>query len=61
MDEFYCKNKQIANYLVKHGSNLLRIEKSKKFDNILIFVFEKDDTIERNLDQWESNKKKCLF
>jgi len=53
--EFYCKGKQLADYLIKHGSKLIRI------DNGNIYVFESDDSIDKGLEQWEIDKKKYLF
>lgn len=44
--EFNCKGKQLADYLVKHGSKLLRVENGA-------FIFEHDSSIDANLKQWE--------
>lgn len=54
-DIFYCKGKQLADYLVLHGSKLLRVE------NGSVYIFENDKTINDNLEQWEMDKKRCLF
>ena len=54
-DVFYCKGKQLADYLVKHGSKLLGIEDKN------IFIFENYEYIDKNLEQWEIDKKKYLF
>ena len=56
--EFYCKSKQIADYFIKHGSNLLRTEKDK---GSIVFVFEYDDSIDVNIRQFEIDRKKCMF
>lgn len=56
--EFNCKGKQLANYLVKEGSKLLRTERS---DGSVVFVFEYDDYIDKIIGEWETNKKKWLF
>ena len=56
--EFYCKGKPLANYLSKHGSNLIDM----KIDNgVVVYVFEYDHTIDKNLEQWELDRKKWLF
>ena len=56
--EFNCKGKQLANYLVNEGSKLLRTERS---DGSVVFVFEYDDSIDKIIGEWETNKKKWLF
>ena len=55
MKEFCCKGKQLAAYLIKHGSKLLRIDNGNRY------IFESDETIIKNLEQWEIDKKKYLF
>lgn len=35
MSEFSCKGKRLADYLINHGSKLIRIEKGN------IYIFEK--------------------
>ena len=55
---FYCKGRQLANYLIKNGSNLLEV----RIDNgVDVYVFELDDTIDVNLKKWELDRKKWLF
>lgn len=56
--EFNCKGRQLANYLIKNGSTLLRTENK---GGAVIHVFEYDDTIDRNIEQYEINKNRCLF
>lgn len=57
-DVFYCKSKRLADYLVKNGSKLVNSEfqKGKK-----VFVFVKDESIDKGLALWEANKKRWLF
>lgn len=57
-NEFNCKGKQLADYLVKHGFKLLRIDNVKGCN---VFVFEQNDFINDVVDKWEANKKKWLF
>lgn len=52
--EFNCKSKQIADYLIKHGSKLLRVDNG-------IFIFKYDGSIDNNLEQWKIDYKKCMF
>lgn len=56
--EFYCKGNQLANYLIKNGSVLLRTENKK---GSVVYVFEYDESIDRNIDQYETDKRKWLF
>lgn len=56
--EFYCKSKQISSYLIKNGSRLIRTEKDK---GLIVFVFDYDDSIDKNLKQLESEKNRYLF
>ena len=56
--EFCCKGKQLANYLIRRGSKLLRIENECGVD---VHVFEYDDSIDKNIEQYELDKKKWLF
>ena len=55
---FYCNSKRLFDYLVKHGSKFV---KSDMLDGTFVYVFENDDSIDVNLNLWESNMKKCLF
>jgi len=56
--EFYCKGKQLADYLVKHGSVLLRTENK---NGAVVHIFEYDDSIDGNIEQYELDKRKWLF
>ena len=57
-DIFLCKGKPLSDYLIKHGSKLIRTENK---DGFFVYVFELDDTIDKNLEQWKIDKKRCLF
>lgn len=56
--EFYCKGKRLASYLIKNGSKLIKEEFIKGSKN---YIFEYDESIDKNLEQWEIVKKRCLF
>ena len=55
MSEFIVKSKRLADYLIAHGCIFIRKEK----DNI--FVFEKNESIDNNIANYEKNTKKCMF
>lgn len=57
-NEFNCKSKQIADYLVKNGSKLLRID---KVEGLNVYVFEHDETIGKNIDRFKALRQKCIF
>ena len=57
-NEFNCKGKQLADYLMKNGLELLRVDNVK---GSKVFVFEQNDSINDAIDKWEANKKKWLF
>lgn len=56
--EFHCKGKRLADYLVKNGSKLIKVEFVKGRKS---YVFEYDDSIDKNIEKWENAKKRCLF
>lgn len=56
--EFRCKSKRLADYLAKCGSKLIRSERE---NGDVVFVFEHDDSIEGNIDHWETMSKRCMF
>ena len=55
MSEFSCKGKRLADYLINHGSKLIRIENGN------IYIFEKNDSLYENLSNYEKDTKKCMF
>lgn len=55
---FYCKGKRLADYLIKHGSKFIG---SENHEGNIVYVFENDNSINDNIDKWESDVKKCLF
>ena len=57
-DNFICKSKNLADYLIKHGSILIS---SYRKNGKCVFEFEYDNTIDENLELWETNKSRCLF
>lgn len=53
---FYCKNLKLANYLLKNGSTLVRIDPNPNDNRFLVFIFKQDDTIGENLQKWKTEK-----
>ena len=50
---FVCKSMSLANYLILHGSNLIRIDRDKKSENgYLVFLFAKNELLNKNLEKW---------
>ncbi len=52
--ELNCNSRQLADYLIKRGSKLLRIDDG-------VFVFEYDDSIGFLIEQWKLDYKRCMF
>lgn len=52
--ELNCNSRQLADYLIKRGSKLLRIDDG-------VFVFEYDDSIDFFIEQWKLDYKRCMF
>lgn len=52
--ELNCNSRQLAYYLIKRGSKLLRIDDG-------VFVFEYDDSIGFLIEQWKLDYKRCMF
>ena len=58
---FCCKSKRLANYLIEHGSKIIRIDNDKESKNFLVFIFEKDNRLNDNLKKWELDKETYLI
>lgn len=56
--EFRCKGISLANYLITHGSTLIRNENE---DGDVVFVFKHDETIDDNVASWEFMLNRCMF
>lgn len=55
---FECESKQIADYLVKHGSKMLDIEMR---DGGNVYIFEHDEALDKNIEEWEKNFNNSMF
>ena len=61
METFCCKGKRLANYQMEYSHKKIRFDNKQNSKKYMIFKFNKDDSIDKNLEQWEKDKKKYLF
>ena len=53
---FVCKSKRLANYLIENGNPVIRIDTDQKAKGFLVFLFEKNDLLNRNLTKWDVDR-----
>lgn len=58
---FCCRGKRLANYLIEHGSKIVRIDCDQKAKGFLVFIFEDDESIKNNLQKWQKDKETYLI
>ena len=58
---FVCKSKRLANYLIEHGNSIIRIDTDQKTKGFLVFLFEKTELLNRNLEKWNIDKDSYLI
>ena len=58
---FVCKSKRLANYLIENSNSLIRIDTDQKAKGFLVFLFEKNDLLNRNLEKWRIDKETYLI
>lgn len=58
---FVCKSKRLANYLIDNGSHLKRIDTDQKAKGFLVFLFEKNELLNKNLEKWRIEKDTYLI
>lgn len=58
---FVCKSKRLANYLIENGSNLIKIDTDQKSKGFLVFLFEKNNLLNQNLEKWRIDKEIYLI
>jgi uncharacterized UPF0146 family protein len=58
---FCCRGKRLANYLIEHGSKIVRIDCDQKAKGFLVFIFEDDDSIKKNMQTWKKDKEMYLI
>lgn len=53
---FVCKSKRLANYLIENGNPVIRIDTDQKSRGFLVFLFEKTELLNKNLEKWNIDK-----
>ena len=53
---FVCKSKRLANYLIENGSPVVRIDTDQKSKGFLVFLFVKNELLNKNLQKWNEAK-----
>ena len=61
MNLFLCKSKRLANYLIEHNSPVVRIDTDKEAKGFLVFLFKKDEQLNKNLKKWRLDKETYLI
>lgn len=60
-NDFCCKGKRLANYLLEHDCKLLRIDCDQKSKGFLVFIFQKSDNLYSALQSWKIDRESYLF
>ena len=58
---FVCKSKRLANYLIENGCPVVRIDTDQKSNGFLVFLFKKNNLLNVNLKNWETDKERYLI
>lgn len=58
---FLCKGKRLANYLIEHGSPVVKIDTDKNSKGFLVFLFEENELLNNNLQSWSVDKNTYLI
>lgn len=58
---FVCKSKRLANYLIENGNPIIRVDTDQKAKGFLVFLFEKNELLNKNLEKWRIDKEKYLI
>lgn len=58
---FCCKGKRLANYLLEHNCNLIRIDCDQKSKGFLVFIFAKNKELDSALKLWKNDRLSYLF
>ena len=58
---FVCKSKRLANYLIENGNPIIRIDTDQKAKGFLVFLFEKNELLNKNLERWDDVKNTYLI
>ena len=52
---FVCKGKRLANYLIENGSPVKKIDTDQKSKGFLVFLFDRNDLLNINLEKWKAD------
>lgn len=58
---FCCKGKRLANYLLDHNCQIIRIDCDQNAKGFLVFIFVDDDNLKNALKSWETDRQTYLF
>ena len=58
---FVCKSKRLANYLIENGNPVIKIDTDQKSRGFLVFLFEKTERLNKNLEKWNIDKTTYLI
>lgn len=58
---FVCKSKRLANYLIENGCQLIKIDTDQKSKGFLVFLFNKNEVLSKNLEKWRVDKSTYLI
>ena len=58
---FVCKSKRLANYLIENGNPVIRIDTDQNAKGFLVFLFEKNELLNKNLEKWDTEKETYLI
>lgn len=53
---FCCKGMRLANFMIKNGCKLVRIDTNRIMKGFLVFIFEEDEHISESLRKWREVK-----
>ena len=58
---FVCKSKRLANYLIEHGNQVVKIDTDQKAKGFLVFLFNKNEYLYKSLEKWNQVKNNYLI
>ena len=58
---FVCKSKRLANFLIENGNSVIRIDTDQKSKGFLVFLFDKNELLNKNLEKWDEVKNTYLI
>lgn len=58
---FCCKGKRLANYLLEHNCNLIKIDSDNQSRGFLVFIFKRDENLNSALASWNQDRDTYLI